>query len=209
MSNEIFLAQMKYKYESLQYFSIQNGLLVLNYQGTFTIPFENVYLANLNENLFLMDPNEIFHILYMLELLPKPQLNNFDEEFIINYVNRYLQYNDSALEHSNNPHNNEALFELKKKLSGFQIPIYLSYDPQFENTPTSIAIQNIMNLHSEEIEQGKGNHQKLVRINPKFAPIEEESNLVAFEKAGFTTLILIITAIVATCLYIAFFMVNA
>ena len=105
MNNEEFLAKMKYKYESIQYFSVQNGLLTLNYQGIYTIPFANVTLSNLNENLFLLDPNEIFHTLYMLELLPKPLLNPYEEEFITNYVKRYLQYNDQALECSYNLQN--------------------------------------------------------------------------------------------------------
>ena len=38
MNNEMFLKQYQNLYESLQYFSINENKLILNYEGTYTLP---------------------------------------------------------------------------------------------------------------------------------------------------------------------------
>ena len=153
MNNELFLIQMANQFDSLKYFKIENNTLILNFNGLYKIPFTNVSFANLNPNLFLLNPNEIFHILYMLELLPKNSLNDNEKNFINSYVNRYLSLNDLALE------NKEIDTNLVWCLS---IPIYTSYDPENLDKESSKLIQDIVNNHSELVANSKGNHQKLV-----------------------------------------------
>jgi len=199
MQNKAFLNHMKTLYDSLKFFEIDNNKLILNYNGTYIIPFNNVLLDKLNQNLFLLEPNEIIHILYMLELLPKKSITKEENEFINNYILRYLKLNDMALSNSNIDTN---------LIWGLSIPIYSSYDQNFIDNPCSKIIQNIINNHTEEIETSRGNHPRLILTNPQFAPIEEVDNLNNIEKAGFTSIILISLAITITCIYIAFFIVG-
>lgn len=200
MNNEIFLNQMKNLYESLNYFSFEGNILVLNYNGIYKIPFNNVQLSNIDPNLFLLSPNEIFHILRMLELLPKKELNQDEIDFAIQYVNRYLTMNDLSLEKDDID---------KNKVWCFSIPIYSSYYPEYINNPISNIIQNIINNHSNEIENSKGNHPRLVLTNPNFEQVSTTDYMTDLGKAGFTTLIIIATAVVSTILYIANFIIGS
>lgn len=199
MNNEIFINEMKNYYESLQYFNLENNYLVLNYEGIFKIPFVNVTLSSLNPNLFSLDPKEIFHILYMLELLPKDTLNNNEVEFINGYVSRYLKINDLALENDG----------MDSNLAwGLSIPIYTSYDPLYLNKPGSKIIEDSLNSHTENLSEGRGNHQKLVLLkNDNFSTISEDEPITNLAQAGFTTLVLIFIAVAATVLYIANFII--
>lgn len=199
MNNEIYLNQLKNTYESLRYFSIEGDLLILKLETTYKIPFTNVSLINLNHNLFVLDPSEIFHILYMLQLLPKQEITKEEENFIAQYVNRYLKLNDIALTEANLDTN---------LIWGLSIPIYSSYDPECINNPCCKIIQNIINNHSEEIENSKGKHPRLVLTNPKFENTTNDVELTPFEKAGFTTLLLIWSTVAATCAYIAYFIIG-
>jgi len=160
MSNEEFLNQIQHMYDSAQYLNLENNLLTLNYNGTNTITLTNVSLTNLNPNLFLLQPDEIFDTLHILDILPKQEINDYESTFINNYVNKYLELNDKALEHSKDIEANEDLEELNTKLNGLKTPIYLAYDPQYENTAASILIQELMNNHIQEIEHGRGNQVK-------------------------------------------------
>lgn len=199
MDNEMYLNQMKNTYESLRYFSIKENFLTLNLETTYRIPFSNVNLATLNQNLFILDPSEIFHILYMLQLLPQQEITKEEETFINQYVTRYLKLNDMALTESNLDTN---------LIWGLSIPIYSSYDPDCINNPACQIIQHIINNHSEEIENSKGKHPRLVLTNPNFENTSNEVELTSFEKAGFTTLLLIWSSVAATCAYIAYFILS-
>lgn len=209
MSNEAFLNQMQNMYDSLQSFSIENNILFYKENpnsNPFSITINNIYLPNLNPSLFLLKPTEIFHTLFMIELLPKTELTQYEINFINSYVNKYLAWNDKALELNNGDVQNEELNNLNVALNGFKIPIYLAYDPQYENSATGLLIQEIMNNHMQEMEQGKGNQLKLVRINQNVIP--EENNNFELAQAGFSTLILIASAVAATCMYIAYFILG-
>jgi len=118
MSNEEFLNQIQHMYDSAQYLNLENNLLTLNYNGTNTITLTNVSLTNLNPNLFLLQPDEIFDTLHILDILPKQEINDYESTFINNYVNKYLELNDKALEHSKDIEANEDLEELNTKLNG-------------------------------------------------------------------------------------------
>ena len=199
MNNEVYLNQMKNTYESLKYFSIDGNYLVLTLETTYRIPISNINLSTLNQNLFILDPSEIFHIIYMLQLLPQPEISPEEENFIKQYVTRYLKLNDMALTESNLDTN---------LIWGLSIPIYSSYDPECINNPGSQIIQNIINNHSEEIENSKGKHPRLVLTNPNFENTSNEVQLTPFEKAGFSTLLIIWSTVAATCAYIAYFIIR-
>ena len=135
----------------------------------------------------------------MLELLPKSNLTDKEILFIETYTNKYLKLNDTAIE-NNNIDNNLVWC--------FSIPIYSSYDPNYINSETSSIIQKIINEHSNNIENSKSNHPRLVLTNPQFQVIKEEDNLANIEKAGFTTIFIIAGAIISTCIYIIYFISN-
>lgn len=206
MDNKEFIFQMQNQYESLKYFIIKDNKLILNKDGTFVIPFNNVILSSLNPILFTLDPKEIFHILRMLELLQKKELTDKEKGFINQYVLRYLKLNNMALNDSNI--NTNLIISLN-------IPIYLSYDEEFQKYPGSLLIQKIIINYSENLEKNNGNsidsQKRLVLIpkdNPNFI-IEQENNYIHnFEKAGFTSLLLITSTIALTCAYIAYFILG-
>lgn len=203
MNNVDFIFEYQNMYESLKYFSIQNNKLILHTIEEFTIPFTNVILSNLNPSIFLLKPEEILHILYALELLPKENLSESEIEFIKGYTERYLKLNDRALQESDIDQN--LIYSLG-------IPIYLASDPIYENYPSCNIIQNALNLHNEELENGRGKQKRLVlelNSNPNFIQEIPEDNLHNFEKAGFATLFLISSAVIATCSYIIYFIVNS
>ena len=199
MENDIFLKQLQNSYESLKYFSILDNSLILHLDKEYKIYLNHINLKDLNPNLFLLKPQEILHILYMLELLYQTNLKESEISFIESYTNKYLSLNDQALEQ------NEADNNL---VWCFSIPIYTSYDPTFINSEASTLIRKIINNHSIEIENSKGNHPKLVLTNPQFEIIKEEDNIGSIEKAGFAAIFLIAGAITATCLYIIYFIVG-
>lgn len=198
MENVLFLKQLQNSYDSLKYFSITNNRLILHLDKDYIIPLIHTKLINLNPNLFLLTPQDIFHIIYMLELLYKTNLNDSEIKFIENYTNKYLKMNDLAIE------NNQID---KNMVWCFSIPIYSSYDPIYIENPCSKIIQKLLNNHTEEIENSKGLHPKLILSNTNFQ-IAEDDNLANFEKAGFTTLFLITGAVVATCIYIIYFIAK-
>ena len=202
MNNMDFIFENKQMYTSLKYFEIKNDTLILNKNGTFIIPFKNVNLSSLNPYIFLLEPDQLFHTLYMLELLPKNEISKEEESFIINYTQRYLKLNDDALE--NNDFNSSFVPYIGT-------PISLSYDPIYEGFTSSKLIKQCIETHNNEIENGRGNQKRLVLIpndNPNFIQDNEESNLHNFEKAGFSTLLLIASAVASTCLYIAYFILG-
>ena len=97
MNNEMFLKQYQNLYESLRYFSIKENVLILNHEGTYTLPLINVSLANINPNLFILKPNEIFHVIRALELLYKQELTENDMIFLKNYVKAVLPFGGKRL----------------------------------------------------------------------------------------------------------------
>lgn len=199
MNNELLLNELQNSFPNLRYFKLSNNVLSLEFDGSYRIPFINTSLSNINPNLFLQNPKEIFNILYMLELLNKNELNESEIAFITSFVNRYLKYSDLATK------GNEVDKDLLWCLS---IPIYTSYDPNYIENMGSSIIQNIINSHSEEIENSKCMHERLVLTHPDFGGNYEEDTFSYLEKAGFATLTLIGGAITFTLLFIIFFIVK-
>ena len=199
MDNETFLNNMKYQYDSLKAFVIKNGnLLLKDNNNIYMIPL-NINLSSLNNNIYLLNPRDIYRIIYMIELLSKEKITDDDVNFVNEYVGKYLNLEKKK---------NANLEVDENEVNSLGIPIYLSDDPKYENSSTSNIIRKILLDDLKEEQSGKTNTPRLVLTSPHFQGSIEEDNLANFEKAGFTTIILIVSAIVATCLYIAFFILT-
>ena len=201
MSNEEYLKYLQNYNDNAKLFQIQNNILILNYNGSFKMPLTHTNLSVLNPSIFNIDPRETFQIIYVLELLYKPNLSESEINFITNYTQKYLSLNDSVLENDSDD---------KERVWCLSIPIYKAYDPVFINTPCAITINDVINNHSEIIESGKGKHKRLVLENKNIPTIiDEEENLpINMEKAGFISLLFIVGAVIATVSYIAYFIVK-
>lgn len=200
MNNEEFINYYKNTYTSLKYFTIKDNRLILSLDTTYIIPFNHIYFSQLNSLIFALDPIELFQTLYLLELFYKQDLEPQEINFITSYVNKYIRLNDSLL--SNERSDNT-------RINALSIPIYTSYNEEYQNTACSMLIQNILNNHQEELEKGSSKGTKLVLSNPHFkGTMEEEEDYKYLEKAGYTVIFLITSAVIATALYIAFFMAS-
>ena len=203
MNNEIFINSNKNLYESLEYFQIENNILNFNDNGKiYRFPIYNINLSILNPNLYLLKPRDIFRVIYLLELLYKDNISEYDYNFIEQYVNKYLNLEDKRLE-GQEIDNNEV--------ECLGIPIYTSYEPSFIDKPTSISIQTLINSHSEKIENSQSKGQRLVLINPEFGKFSEDDNqndFVELGKAGFTSIMLILVTVILTVLYIVYFVAK-
>ena len=152
MSNEEYLKYLQNYNDNAKLFQIQNNVFILNYNGNFKMPLTHTTLNELNPNIFNIDPRETFQIIYVLELLYKPNLSEGEINFITNYTQKYLSLNDNVLENDSND---------KDRVWCLSIPIYKAYDPMFIKTPTAITISNVINNHSEVIESGKNKQKRL------------------------------------------------
>ena len=199
MDNEEYLKLLQNSYDSLKDFSINDNRLILHLDKEYKIHLTYTKLSDLDPDLFLLKPKDILHIIYMLELLPKNNLNDNEIKFINDYTKYYLEMSTLSLDNN----------QIDQKLVwGFDIPIYSSYDPNYIHTPCSKIIQELLNKHIDEIENNFSNTPRLVLTNPNFKIEQEFDPVESFEKAGFTTLFLIAGAIISTCIYIIYFIVH-
>ena len=202
MENKIFLEQMKNYFDSLKYFDIQDNFLILHTDKIYRIPIFHTYLSQLEQNIFLLHPIEIIQIIYLLELFYKTTLSEIEKDFIKNYTNKYLSLSENST--NGNDINQNRLWCL-------ELPINNAYKEEFSEYPCSKLIISLIDKHLEEINSGLGKSPKLVLIkndNPNFLIEEEYDELKTFEKAGFTTILLILSSIISTCLYIAYFIMG-
>ena len=199
MNNEMYFNLIKGNYESLNSFYMRDNTLFYQDTSTYMLTLEHITLANINTNLFLLSPRDIYRVLYLLELLPKRVITENDKLFINEYVIKYLDLEDKKL-------SNEEIEEHKVDCLG--MPIYFSDDPSLENTPASIEIHKVLNEHTENVKAGKSNGPRLVLTNPNFIIEEEQNDLIEVGKAGFTTLLIIAGTVIATCIYIALFIAK-
>lgn len=201
MSNELFFKNIQNNYESLKYFIVKDNMLYFkdNDNKMYSLPL-TFNLAEVNNNLFLLKPRDIYRVLYLLELLSHNELNNNDAEFIKQYTEKYIKLEQERLE-------NNSVSELETLCLG--IPIYESYNPIYMEKPASILMQNILNNQTEKIENGKSHGKKLVLVNPNFPKVEnDENSLEDLGKAGFTAIMLVVLTVILTSLYIAFFIIK-
>jgi len=194
MNNLEYLNKMKLYYNSLNKFNINNNILYFYSDKIYTLPLYNTILANLNPNLFLLNPNLIFQILYMNELAYKNELTEFDIEFIRNYIRMYFEFTNNK-----NENNQNILYNL-------EIPINNAY---LTNTLTSqIIIEEIDSLSHNG---GLNNHPRLVLKKndaPNYEEIEEEYDYKNTKDNGFVSLMLIISFILISFTYISIFIIS-
>lgn len=202
MNNNGYLNQIKQYYNSLKYFNIENNYLILTLDKQYIIPLINTKLWEINQDIFLSPPNEIFHFLQMNELLYKDELTENELNYIKNFTNKYL-----LLKRNNNEGkdiNNITLWCL-------ELIIGKSFDDEFINKPASKEILTIINNDNKDLESGLNTGIKLVLSkngNHNFEMEEEIDNFKNFEKAGFTTIILIALTVTLTCIYFASFIMQ-
>lgn len=198
----MFLQQMKNYFDSLKYFDIQDNYLILNIEKIFKTPLFHIYLSQLDQNIFTLHPTEIFQIIYVLELFYKPKLSDNEQNFITNYTNKYLALSENNV-------NGQDIN--KNRLWCLEIPINYAYKEEFAEYPASKLIISIIDKRNEEITSGLGKTPKLILVkgdNPNFEIEQEIDEVKSLEKAGFTTLLLIATSAIGTCLYIAYFILG-
>lgn len=202
MENKVFLEQMKLYYDSLKYFTIEDSYLILRLNKDFKMPLRHIHLSTLDQNIFMLSPTEIFQLFYVNELLYKEVLSESEIDFITSYTKKYLELSDNL---KNNEDNNI------NKLWCLEMPINYAYKNEFLELPASKLIISEIDKHMEEMNSGLGKSPRLVLIkgnNPNFDIEEEIDQIKTFEKAGFTTIFLIISAIISTCIYIAYFIIG-
>lgn len=198
MNNEVVLKNLQNSYISLRYFAIKNNVLYFkDNDKVYSLPLNIVNLNNLNNNLFILKPRDIYRIIYLLELLNKDNITENDIEFIKQYTEKYLNLETIRIE--NNEINENEIF-------GLSIPIYTSYDEKFSSKPASKLITETINNYTEKRQSGKSQGQKLVLANPNFPNIEDEIH--EYGAAGFAKIFLIITIVIIIGIYVAFFMLN-
>ncbi len=200
MSNELFIKQYQKIYPSLKYFIILNDRLILKLQTTYVIPFTHINLSHLNPQIFSLNPIELFQSLYILELFYHPTLEPKEIDFITKYVNKYVELNNLVLSNQS---------EEANRVNALSIPIYISYNDNFINTPCATLINDICNKNVSEIEHGEGKGMRLVLKNPNYEGEQEEEEYYNFlEKAGFSTFLLIAVTVIITFLYITSYILN-
>jgi len=202
MENKVFLEQMKLYYDSLKYFSIEDSFLILKLNTIFKIPLRHINLSTLDQSIFTLSPAEIFQLIYVSELLYKEKLTDSEIDFIKSYTKRYLELSDNVKNNENTNTN---------KIWCLEFPINMAYKDEFLDFPASKIIISEIDKHNEELSSGLGKSPKLVLIkgdNPNFDLEEQVDQIKNFEKAGFTTIFLITSAIAATCMYIAYFIMG-
>ena len=204
MRNEDILKNLQNSYENLQFFSIQNNMLTLNLNNeNYAMPLINVNLGSINPNLFLMQPKEIYQVIYMLELLYKDTLTEFEGSFISHYMDNYLKIHEAFT-------SGDANYEFLDTMFG--MPISISYDAYFQTKPGFALINDKINNYDSLMVSGKSNGKTLVLTNPNgFYKVDETpllDDIRKYTNAGFTLFLLVAGTIVATCLYIIFFIFN-
>ena len=138
----------------------------------------------------------------MLELLHKNQLSENEINFIKSYTEKYLKISDDV---KNNAYENT------NRLWSLELPINLAYNDYFINNQTALLIMDMINNHAINQENSRSNYPTLKLIkgeNPNFEFEIEDDNIKALKEAGFTTLFIITSTVLATCLYIIYFISN-
>ncbi len=202
MDNELVLKNLQKSYDSLRCFVIKNNILYFKDDNKiYQLPLQTVNISNLNHNLFLIKPRDIYRIIYLLEILNKKEITEYDSEFIKQYTVKYLKLEKERLENAEVDEN---------EIMCLKMPIDLAYNSIYSNNPSSLLIQNIINNYAEQIESGKSHGKKLVleKENLPKTLDDEPNTWIDLGKAGFTTTFLIVLTIILTSVYIAFFVLN-
>ena len=124
MSKEEYLLKLYNSYPNARFFTFNNGNLRLEIKDKkWEININNVNFENINANIFMLHPIEAFQIIYMLELLHHPNLQQNELSIITSYTQKYIELSDEVLS------NNDGIDEIKSaRCNLLGIPIYTAYD---------------------------------------------------------------------------------
>lgn len=198
MNNNDYLNKLKPIYNSLLYFDIKDNYLILTTNKTFILKLIHTDLSQINPDIFLAEPGEIFHFIQMNELLYKSEINEKEIIYIKDFTSRYLKIKQKNNE--GNEINNITLWCLELLISK-------SFNEEFINNPASKIITSLIEEDNEKIKSGLNTGLRLV-LTKESDPTTNNNNIRELEKAGFTTIILISLTIILTCIYFINFVIN-
>ncbi len=204
MNNDIVFVNLQRSYDNLSAFSVKDNTLFFHFNGNiYQLPLNSVNLNLLDPSIFLLKPKDIYRVIYLLELLPKDNLTPSDEEFVVQYTEKYLRLEQERVEHTDN----EGYSIDEKTVFGLSIPINAAYNPQFVLKKAAKIIDELLCKKAEEIESGNFKGHKLVRFNPS-TPKEIDFDEDGLQKTGFTTFIIIASTVILTGIYIAYYILG-
>lgn len=204
MTNEEYLSLMKKQYDSLANFYIKNNILFLKTPSmTYQLPL-SIPLNAIHPNVFNTNEINIINILYIYQLLYKPNLTEIEINAVNSYTNNYLNLEQKKI--AGETISDEDIFSLS-------IPIFTSYDESLVNSPAAVLIKQSFNKFNEAIEKanGTGNNKQLTRTlkladmpdTEQFLEYKEFSDKIkTLQNAGFTTIFLIAFAVFSTLIII-------
>lgn len=204
MTNEEYLSLMKKQYDSLANFYIKNNILFLKTPSmTYQLPL-SISLNAIHPNVFNTNEINIINILYIYQLLYKPNLTEIEINAVNTYTNNYLNLEQKKM--TGETISDEDIFSLS-------VPIFTSYDESLVNSPAAILIKQSFNKFNEAIEKsnGSGKDKQLTRTlkladmpdTEQFLEYKEFSDKIkTLQNAGFTTIFLIAFAVFSTLIVI-------
>ena len=196
MNNSEYLNSLKPKYESLTNMYIKNNVL---YYDRYILPLI-INLNTINPDLFLLSPEEIINTIYIIQLLYKPSLNEIEKNMLIRYTHKYNELNNQDNKDFN--------------MFGLSIPIFISYDENFQNSPGATIIRAEYTKICEQIElqNNGGKSKELIRVRKNkdipnsyeyYEYIDFSNNLDQMQNAGFVTIFIIFFGIILSTLILA------
>lgn len=197
MDNNNYLNSLKSRYDSLTNMFIKENVL---YYDKYILPL-NINISMLNPDLFLLTPEEIINVLYVLQLLYQPTINEMEKNSLIQFTKKYTELNSQNNKDFNN--------------FGYSIPIFFAYDENFTNSPAATIIREEHTRLCEYMDSlntgGKDKNLVRVRKNPNVTNsyeyneyIEFSENIDRMQNAGFVTLFVIFFGIVLSILILAY-----
>ncbi len=206
MSNGEYLQFLQQQHEPMRYFRIKDNHLLFvsptSNNKVLGMPLYSISLEVLDKMypaLFYQNPNEIYQILFLLSLFYKEKLDdNIDIKYISDYIKQFINIKNQVVSY------NDQTQEIRKNC--LEIPLILADDNNFENNPCAIEIRKNILEELNDIASGKSNVPKLVRSNPNVGNFESEEDMLrTIEKAGFTTIFIIVAGVILTCAYLIYF----
>lgn len=197
MDNSNYLNSLKSKYDSLYNIVIKENVL---YYDKYVLPL-SINLSMLNPDLFLLSPEEIINILYVLQLLYQPNINEMEKNTLIQFTRKYTEINNQDYKDFNT--------------FGYSIPIYFAYDENFVNSPGATIIREEHTRLCEYMDSlnNGGKDKSLVRVRKNSNVtnsyeyneyLEFSENIDRMQNAGFVTIFIIFFGIILSILILAY-----
>ena len=190
MGNEIYFNKIKSQYDSLADMFIKNNVL---YYKNYTLPL-SVNLNSFNTALFLLSPENIINIIYIYQLLSKNDLTTIEIESLIKYAKMYFEIKNNS--------------EKANLQFGYSIPIFMAYEPEFENYKGSQILREEFTKLCDSYEKtDSAKNAQYVRVlkNNNIPANSEYDDYLEFsekinqlQNAGFTVIFLILFMVTIT-----------